>query len=83
MTKKKILIVLLYNIIVVWIRPDGSYYSKFIKGHYERCKYEIGYVNQYGHKICLVMSNPYTYYGRVNYPRTYLKKFVGWLYKRI
>ena len=43
------------NKIVIWKKPDNTYYYKVIKGHY--IDYDIGYTNQYGHVIVLVIYN--------------------------
>lgn len=44
--------------IVVWLKPDGNFYHKKVRGYY--ATYEVGYINSYGHKIVHVIDNlPY------------------------
>lgn len=43
------------NRIIVWKKPNNTYYYKIIKGHY--CNYYVGYINQYGHEIVLIIDN--------------------------
>lgn len=41
--------------IVIWRKPDNTYYYRIIKGHY--FDYEIGYKNSYEHEIVLIIDN--------------------------
>lgn len=41
-------------LLVVWKRPNDTYYYRCVSGFY--CKYEVGYENQYGHVIILVID---------------------------
>lgn len=43
------------NKIIIWKKPNNTYYYKIIKGHY--IPYEVGYKNSYGHEIVLIISN--------------------------
>ena len=66
--------------IYVWIRPDKTYYFKFIKGHY---KYKnIGDVNQYNHSLVLIIDNPYIKTSGIS-PRKSLKRFIRCIYNKI
>lgn len=65
--------------IYVWIRPDHTFYYKFIKGYY---KYNtIGDVNQYSHTLVLIIDNPYTKSG-ISFKKP-LKRFVRWIYNKL
>lgn len=39
--------------IVVWKRPDNTYYYRFVKGTY--AKYYVGFENQYDHVVILII----------------------------
>lgn len=39
--------------IVIWKRPDNSYYFREVKGYYRN--YEIGFKNQYNHEVVLII----------------------------
>lgn len=68
--------------IVCWVKPNGEYYYKFVKGTYTN--YYIGFKNSYDHEVILIIKNPYLGYSkRVNYTRFYLKRLLRWLYKKI
>ena len=41
--------------IVIWRKPDNTYYYRIIKGHY--FDYEIGHKNSYEHEIVLIIDN--------------------------
>lgn len=43
------------NKIIIWRKPDNSYYYRIIKGHYN--DYHVGYKNQYDHEIILIIDN--------------------------
>lgn len=38
---------------VIWRRPNNSYYYRIVKGTY--MEYYVGYYNQYGHEIVLII----------------------------
>ena len=38
--------------IIIWSKPDGFLYHRFVSGHY--CDYFVGYVNNYGHTIIYI-----------------------------
>lgn len=40
--------------IIIWKRPDNSYYYRIVKGYYR--KYEIGCKNQYDHEVILIIQ---------------------------
>lgn len=41
--------------IVVWKRPNDTYYFRDVKGFYTN--YQIGYLNQYNHEVILIIEN--------------------------
>lgn len=41
--------------IIIWRKPDNTYYYRITKGHY--FDYEIGHKNQYNHEIVLVIDS--------------------------
>lgn len=43
--------------IVVWKKPNGSYYYKVVHGFYQ--DYNLGTKNQYEHEVCLVIDLEY------------------------
>lgn len=40
--------------IVVWKRPNNTYYYRYVKGTYK--KYFVGYYNQYNHEVVLIIE---------------------------
>lgn len=55
--------------LIIWhnLKKD-TYYAKVVLGYY--CRYELNYVNQYGHKIIYIYDLPYTTYkkkGLINF----------------
>lgn len=63
--------------LVVWKKKDNNYYYKSVKGFY--CNYEVGYINQYGHEIVLIINDfgylPY----KSSFPKKFLKKTIRFL----
>lgn len=46
------------NHLVIWYNPNKNiYYYRFVTSDY--AKYEVGYENQYGHVVILVIDNVY------------------------
>lgn len=63
---------------VVWRRPNGSYYYRYVYGYYKN--YSIGYMNQYGHEVILII---YPEYQHDSYIKRKLKFYLYWLYKKL
>lgn len=40
--------------LIIWKKPNNEYYSRKVRGTYQ--KYEVGYINQYGHEIVLIID---------------------------
>ena len=47
------------KIFVIWQRPDGTIYHKFVSGFYTN--YFIGYVNSYGHEVIYIINSDLYY----------------------
>lgn len=41
--------------IIVWRRPDNTYYYKEVGGYYR--PYSIGYRNSYDHEVIVIINN--------------------------
>lgn len=67
------------NKIVVWKKPNGTYYYKMVRGYY--ATYEVGYVNSYDHVVVLVIDNlPYRDF-RIPYKLRLKRKLIYFINK--
>lgn len=65
--------------LVVWKKDNDNYYFRFVNGMY--CKYDIGYCNQYGHEVILIVDTPYT--KQYNFRQKLIMNIVSFLNRRI
>lgn len=62
--------------LVIWKKKDNNYYYRVVSGYY--CNYEVGYINQYGHEIILIINNFYLM-NRTSFPKRFLRKTIRFL----
>lgn len=67
--------------LVVWHNQNNdTFYCKFVTGIY--AKYEVGYVNQYNHKIVFVKDNVYEFqYKRSSLRLKVIRRLISFLQK--
>lgn len=66
--------------IVIWHNLNNdSYYHKLVKGTY--IDYEIGYINQYNHKVILVINQVFEYSQKTSFRKKVLTKTISFLQK--
>lgn len=66
--------------LIIWHNLNyDTYYYKLVKGTYKF--YYVGYINQYNHKIVLIisLSDFYSHYKKITYPHKALKRFISFL----
>lgn len=65
--------------IVIWRKPDNSYYYRIIKGHYY--DYVIGHKNQYEHEIVLIIDNLEYRIRKTSVKKRFKKKVIEFIEK--
>ena len=65
--------------IVIWKKPDDTYYFRVIKGHY--VDYKVGYINQYNHKIVLIIDSLEYRVSKIPKKERFKKKIIDYISK--
>lgn len=62
--------------LVIWEKPNKEIYFRYVSGFY--CSYEVGYCNQYNHKVILTIKG-YIPYKKEKFSKKLSKKLVSFL----
>ena len=65
--------------IVIWLKPDGTIYHKFVSGFYT-C-YFVGYKNSYDHEVIYIIDNLYNKYHRPPFKLRFKRKIINYIEK--
>ena len=65
--------------LVVWRKKENEYYYKRVKGYY--ANYDIGYTNQYGHVVILVIKDNNTPRYKFSFRTRFIRKLIFLLKK--
>lgn len=65
--------------IIIWRKPDNTYYHKKVNGSYK--KYYVGYQNQYGHEIVDIVDYYIEYHKPISLRKTVLTNTISFLQK--
>lgn len=64
--------------LVIWEKPNNEVYFRNVSGWYSN--YEVGYCNQYNHKVILVIKG-YIPYTREKFSKKLARKLISFLNK--
>ena len=67
------------KMIVVWIKPNGTIYHKFVSGHY--CDYYIGYINSYEHRVIYIIDDLYLPLRKPPFKLRFKRKLINYIEK--
>ena len=66
------------KVLVIWLKPDNTYYWRVIKKNYN---YSIGYRNGYNHEIILVVDIFKDFFYKEKFKNVVIKKLISFLHK--
>lgn len=69
----------MYNKIIIWKKKDNTYYYREVSGFY--ANYHIGYENQYGHEVILIIDHFKDYVRPISFRKRAIKKVISFLQK--
>lgn len=67
------------KLIVVWQKPNGDIYHKFVSGHYS--DYFVGFVNGYDHKVIYIIDDLHLPYKRPPFKMRFKRQLIYFIEK--
>ena len=69
---------LTFKVIVVWRKPDNTYYYRIINRNHD---HRVGYMNGYGHEIVLIIDIFDSFFHKEKLKKVVIRKLISFLHR--
>ena len=66
------------KVLIIWRKPDNTYYWRVIKKNYN---YYVGFINQYGHEVILIVDIFKNFFYKEKIKNVVIKKLISFLHR--